>query len=153
MAAQSSAVRANGPMWSRLYPRGAHPDLGTRPKVGIRPETPQNAAGRRMLPPVSVPKPPRNRPAATPLPVPELDPPGQVRVSHGFRGSGKGFDGSGAPMANSIVVTLPVITAPAARSRATTGASRPAPQASSRTRLLAVVGPSAAAMMSLIPSG
>src|SRR5882757_1290573 len=101
-------------MWSSVNPSGTHPDFGTRPKVGMSPDTPQNAAGMRMLPPVSVPMPARNMPAATPLPVPELDPPGQVFVSHGLRGNGNGFAGSGIPHANSIVVTLPGITAPAA---------------------------------------
>ena len=40
-------------------------------------------------------------------------------------------------MANSMVVTFPVITAPAVVSRATTGASLPAPHARSSTRLFA----------------
>src|SRR5687767_8434976 len=95
-----------------------------------------------MLPPVSVPRAPRNRPAATPLAEPELDPPGQRRGSAGWRGTGKGFDGSGIPHANSIVVDLPQITAPAARSRATAGASPRSPHDGSSTMLCAVVGPS-----------
>ena len=140
-------------MWSSVNPSGTHPDFGTRPNVGIRPETPQNAAGMRMLPPVSVPIPVRKKPAATPLPVPELDPPGHVVVSHGLRGIGNGLSKSGMPIANSIVVTLPVITAPAALRRATTGPSLPAPQSGSSTRLLAVVGPSAIARMSFMPTG
>src|SRR5207248_4735289 len=96
---------------------------------------PQNAAGQRMLPPVSVPSPPGNSPAATPLPVPELEPPGHVSVFHGLRGIGNGFDGSGQPHANSIVVVLPIMIEPAARRRATTGASPAAPHAGSRIRL------------------
>ena len=140
-------------MWSRVKPSGTQPDLGTRPKVGIRPETPQNAAGMRMLPPVSVPMPARNSPDATPLPVPELDPPGQASRFHGLRGIGNGLSKSGIPIANSIVVTLPVMTAPASRSRVTTGPSWPAPHSGSSTRLFPVVGPSATARMSLMPTG
>ena len=50
---------------------------------------PQNDDGPRMEPPVSVPSPPRIRPAATATPVPELEPPGKRLVSHGFLGIGK----------------------------------------------------------------
>src|SRR5579859_847107 len=121
MSAQSRALRAIGPMWSRLKPSGTHPDFGTRPNVGFSPEIPQYADGPRILPPVSVPSPPRKKPAATPAPVPELDPPGQCAVFHGLRGTGNGLSGSGMPVANSIVLVLPVMTAPAACKRATTG--------------------------------
>lgn len=88
-----------------------------------------------------------------PLPVPELDPPGQRSRSQGLRGMGNGFAGSGRPAANSIVVTFPVITAPALHIRATAGASRPSPHDRSRTRLWAVVGASAVARMSFTPKG
>src|SRR6266481_8727868 len=100
---------------------GVQPDFGTRPNVAISPLIPQKAAGQRMLPPVSVPRPPRTSPADTPLPVPELDPPGQAPMSQGLRGMGNGLAGSGMPHAYSMVVSLPVMTAPAARRRATTG--------------------------------
>ena len=43
--AQSRAVRAIGPMQSRLKPRGTQPSLLTRPKVGLSPLMPQKAAG------------------------------------------------------------------------------------------------------------
>ena len=114
---------------------------------------PHSAAGMRTLPPVSLPSPPRIRPAATPVPVPTLDPPGQRSMSHGLRWVGNGPSASGAPIANSIVVVLPVMTAPCARRRATTGASTPRPQSGSSTLLHAVVAPSRAAMMSFTPSG
>ena len=86
-------------------------------------------------------------------PEPELEPPAQVEVSHGFSGIGKGFSGSGQPIANSIVVVLPMITAPAVRSRATTGASTLCPQSGSIIKLCAVVGPSSVVMMSLTAIG
>src|SRR3954452_18392410 len=98
----------------------------------MSPDVPQNAAGMRMLPAVSVPTAARNRPAATPLPLPELDPPGHVDRSHGLRGMGNGFVSSGNPTANSMVDTFPVRTAPPAFRRATTGASLPSPHAGSR---------------------
>src|SRR4051812_29498161 len=97
MAAQSLADRAMGPMWSRLYPRGTHPDLGTSPNVGFRPVIPFMLAGDRIEPPVSVPMPARNRPAATPLPVPALDPAGECSRFHGLSGTAKGLVGSGEP--------------------------------------------------------
>ncbi|MGA8369655.1 MAG: hypothetical protein WB765_05960 [Acidimicrobiales bacterium] len=106
-----------------------------------------------MLPPVSVPIPARIRPEAIPFPVPALDPPGERSRFHGFLGMAKGLDESGDPMANSDVVSLPVMTAPAALRRATTGPSFPAPHARSRIRLFPVVGPSAMARMSFTPMG
>ena len=69
------------------------------------------AAGPRTEPPVSVPSPPSASPAATAMPVPELDPEALWSVFHGFRGIGKPFDGSGAPQANSLVVLLPTMIA------------------------------------------
>ena len=57
-------------------------------------------------------------------------------------------------MANSIVVVLPVSTAPAARSRATTGESTYGTDHSAGSALLcAVVGPSRVATMSFTPIG
>jgi hypothetical protein len=103
--------------------------------------------------PVSVPRPPRARPAATAMPVPALDPDAVWSSPHGLCGIGKPLVGSGRPQANSLVVVLPTKTAPTFRSRATTGASMPLPQSGASTRLLAVVGASLVAMMSLTASG
>jgi len=55
--AQSSAVHAIGPIWSRLNAAGATPARLTRPYVGLMPAMPQSAAGPRIEPPVSVPRP------------------------------------------------------------------------------------------------
>ena len=68
-----------------------------RPYVVLSPEMPHNADGMRTLPPVSVPRPPRIRPAATPVPVPELDPPGHRSRSHGLRWIGNGPSASARP--------------------------------------------------------
>jgi hypothetical protein len=57
------------------------------------------------------------------------------------------------PHANSAGPSLPVMTAPTSRSLRTTVASSRLPQAGSRTLLLAVVGASAVAMMSLLARG
>src|SRR3979409_722575 len=126
-------------MLSRLYPSGTQPNLGTRPHVTLSPVWPLAAAGARTDPPVSVPSPPSTSPAATAMPVPALDPAAECSTFHGFLGMGKPFSGSGAPQANSLVTVLPMMTAPAARSRSTTGASQWAPQDRSRMWLLAVV--------------
>src|SRR5215470_12975870 len=97
-----------------------------------------------MLPPVSVPRPPRNIPAAIPLAVPELEPPAHVVRSQGLRGTGKGFSASGYPTASSIVVVLPTMIPPPARNRETTGASLiDELHPWSSARLCPLVGPSA----------
>ena len=142
-----------GPTWSRDGASGMVPVTGTRPNVGFRPVMPHIADGMRTLPAVSVPSPAKIMPAATATPVPELDPPGQQRGFHGFRGRGKGEWGDGGPIANSDSVSFPVITAPRARSLATTVASGASSQEGSRTRLCAVVGPSAVNMLSFTASG
>ena len=59
--AQSRAVFAIGPMWSRLYPSATQPALLTRPNVCFMPLIPQYDAGPRIEQPVSVPRPPRIR--------------------------------------------------------------------------------------------
>ena len=53
--AQSSALRAIGPMVSNVGATGKSPPLGTTPVLGRSPVTPQKAAGMRIDPPVSVP--------------------------------------------------------------------------------------------------
>src|SRR5438128_892719 len=64
------------------------------------PLIPQYAAGPRIEPPVSVPRPPRMSPAATAAPVPVLEPPGVRAMSHGFLGMRKPAAGSGPPLAS-----------------------------------------------------
>ncbi len=64
------------------------PAVLIRPTVALRPVSPQNEAGSRTEPPVSVPMPHGAIRAATATPVPLLDPPG-VRAtarSQGLRG-------------------------------------------------------------------
>src|SRR6266446_5280425 len=76
------------------------------------PVCPLNDAGPRVEPPVSVPRPPSVSPAATAIPVPELEPAALRGRSHGFCGIGKGISGSGIPIANSLSTVLPSRTAP-----------------------------------------
>jgi hypothetical protein len=84
---------------------------------------PQRAAGWRTEPPVSVPSAPRHSPAATAAALPPLDPPGTRSRSQGLWVGKKAEFSVEEPMANSSVLVLPRMTAPAAFSRATTVAS------------------------------
>ena len=54
-SARSRAERASGPTWSRLAQNGKAPARDSRPKVGFRPNRPQNDAGTRIEPLVSEP--------------------------------------------------------------------------------------------------
>src|SRR4029077_14221187 len=83
--AASSTVRASGPTWSRLQLTGMTPSRLTRPYVGLRPTTPQKAAGMRIEPPVSVPMEPWQSPAETAAADPLDEPPGVLVGSHGLR--------------------------------------------------------------------
>ena len=60
------------------------PVRGTRPAVGLIPQTPLKCDGRRMLPPVSLPMSNGDPPALTIAAAPPLDPPG---VRSGLNGS------------------------------------------------------------------
>jgi hypothetical protein len=77
---------------------------------------------------------------------PLLDPPGVRSRSQGLRVP------RGSVAANSVVTTLPRITAPASRNAATLAASRPVRQPTNRGEPCSV-GMSAVSMMSLMPSG
>ena len=128
MATNTAAVVATSqpstPTWSRVGESGCTPSTGTRPWLGFRPTTPQYAAGRRIEPPVSVPRAAGQTPAATSAAEPPLEPLA-VRVgSTGLRASGR--SGCGAPAAYSSREDSAKTSAPAARSRVTTRASRAA---------------------------
>ncbi len=83
----SSAVNASGPTVSSDQAVGTTPRVGTRPQVGRIPVTPQNAAGMRTEPAVSVPRDASTRPAATAAPLPPLEPP---QTCSGFQGLSAG---------------------------------------------------------------
>ncbi len=91
----------------------------TRPKVGLMPTVPHRLAGMRIEPPVSDPIATGTRRAATAAPEPPLEPPGTRVRSQGFF-----VGGVTLPQANSCILVLPTMIAPAARSLATTAESR-----------------------------
>ena len=95
----------------------------TRPRCGLRPKSPQQADGIRIEPPPSPPSPNATSPAATAAAVPPLEPPGDLRVSHGLRVMPCATDSVNGHCPNSGMFVLPTTTAPAARSRRTTSAS------------------------------
>src|SRR5262245_52159874 len=84
---------------------------------------PHIEAGLRTEPPVSVPSAAGTMPAASATPEPLDEPPGKCRPPQGLTAGGHGRSNDGPPMANSWVASLPIITPPAALSRAVTGAS------------------------------
>jgi hypothetical protein len=77
----------------------------------------------RIDPPPSEPTASGTRPAATAAPLPPLLPPGVSAVSHGLRVAPKVLDSVIGSIISSGTLVLPMITAPAARSRLTTSAS------------------------------
>src|SRR3989441_4027620 len=85
-SAASRTVRVMGPTWdTRAKPLGNPRPSGTRPYDGLKPYTPQNAAGMRIEPPPSVPSASGPQPLATPTAAPPLEPPGVRAGVHGLR--------------------------------------------------------------------
>src|SRR6516162_5198050 len=143
----------SGPTVSMDGASGYTPSRGTRPQVVFRPAIPQQAAGIRTEPPVSVPRAASASPAATATAEPLDDPPGSRPGSAGFTGvPDQGF----TPLADqhsSVRLVLPTIRAPARRAAATTVASLAAGLACSATTWQpAVVGRPATSMQSLTAS-
>src|SRR5688572_18290461 len=83
--AQSSALRAIGPILSRVHESAIAPCRLTSPYVGRRPVTPQYADGVPIEPDVSEPSAYGTRPPATAAPDPLEDPPDQRSTFHGLR--------------------------------------------------------------------
>src|SRR5271155_91024 len=93
------------------------PQREQRPYVGFSPTMPQNAAGCRIEPPVSVPVAPTQMLAATAAAEPPDEPPGAIFVSeprrrHGDTTGPKKDVSLDEPMANSSLLSLPSKTAP-----------------------------------------
>src|SRR5437763_15461461 len=84
--AQSSTLRASGPILSMLQASAMQPCRLTRPNVGRRPVTPQRVHGDRMLPWVSLPRANGTRPAATDEALPADEPLEPCFTFHGLRG-------------------------------------------------------------------
>ena len=84
---------------------------------------PVKAPGWRIEPPVSLPIAAAARSAPTAAADPPDDPPGTRERSHGFRVAKKAECSVDEPIANSSMLVLPRMTAPAASSRSITVAS------------------------------
>ena len=97
--------------------------LGTRPKLALKPKTPLNDAGMRSDPPPSVPIPIGPSPAATAAEAPPLDPPGVSFVFHGLRVMPNTRLSVTPFQPNSGVFVRPMRIIPALRSRSTAGQS------------------------------
>ena len=143
---------ACGPTWDTV-PNGDGGYAGTRPKLGLNPTLPQNAAGTRIDPAPSVPMPSGPSPAATAAAVPPDDPPGVLAVSHGLRVSPVRGELVSALQPNSGVAVLPISTAPASRRRAVAGASTSHGCSGSTVRLPRRVGQPRVRTRSLIEVG
>jgi len=98
---------------------------GTRDCVLLKPTSPHSAAGMRIEPPVSEPSPATARPSATDTAAPDDEPPGMraVCASAGLRGVPWCGLMPTPENANSVMLVLPTMAAPCARSRATAVAS------------------------------
>src|ERR1043165_4606395 len=83
------------------------------------PTMPQQAAGWRSEPPVSVPSAAMHWPAATAAAEPPEEPPGTRSMFQGLRVTPKAEFSVEEPIANSSMLVLPTIIAPAAFSLAT----------------------------------
>ena len=96
--------------------------IGMRPRPGFNPTTPQSAAGMRTEPPMSVPSASGTQPLATATADPPDDPPALRAGSCGFRVTPQRGLRVKPEWANSGVVVLPTMMAPAAfRRRTITG--------------------------------
>jgi hypothetical protein len=121
--AHSATVLAIGPIESSVKDSGKAPAVGTRWRLGFHPTMPQSAAGIRVEPPVSEPMAISHIPSATATAPPEVEPPGTRARSNGLPGVPKCGLVPTPEKANSLMLVLATITAPAARRRRTAGAS------------------------------
>src|SRR5215510_3698330 len=102
----SAAVAVKNPSVSRLFANGSTPSVDVQPKVGLKPVTPQNDAGRSTDPPVWVPTANGTMPAATAAADPLELPPGVCARLRGLR------VGAGVRYAKAVVWVLPNRMAP-----------------------------------------
>ena len=123
----SPIVRAIGPIAPSVENGPTHggrcPRPGIRPGVGFSEQMPVKCAGTRTDPPLSLPNPAAESPAAIAADSPPLDPPGERSRSHGFNVRPCRRFAVSYAIRNSGQFVVPRISAPAARSRATTSAS------------------------------
>ncbi len=115
--ATSRTLLANRPTVSSDHEKHLMPDMGSIPKLGLKPVTPQYDAGRITDPPVCVPTANGTKPAATAAAEPADEPPG---VRPGALGLSVVV---GLKKANSVVLVLPITSPPARRTAPTIAAS------------------------------
>src|SRR5919197_4454941 len=96
---------------------------GTKESVGFSPYTPVQAAGSRVEHPASVASAMGVSPAATDTAAPAEEPPQVSSGVHGLRVRPVNGELARGEWANSVVVVLPMMMAPAARRRATASTS------------------------------
>ena len=156
-SATSSTVLAIGPGLSWLALMGTTPSVGMDPTVGFMPATPLSDAGQVMDPSVSVPMASGVSPAARAAPEPDDDPPALRSSAHGLpvrppTADHPDVERADLMFAHSERLAVPRMTAPASRSRPTSGASwagsRPA-----RLVAPAVEGRPATSMLSFTRTG
>ena len=116
-SAQSATVRASTPSVSSVGLNTLTPWNGSTSTVGLKPTTPQYAAGRINEPLVCVPIAAGTCPSATAAAEPDDEPPGVYPARHGF------LVLPGWTNANSVVTVLPSTNPPARRSRSMQSAS------------------------------
>src|SRR5499426_2288095 len=152
MNATSRTLRASGQTWatSSLPPAAGY--IGTRPKVGLKPTRPQKLAGMRIEPAPSEPSASGPNPPATAAAPPPVDPPGVRVTSQGLRDSPNSRLSVEPRQANSGRLVRPTKIAPAARRRATLGASSGATNSAIRREPYVVRSP-AVQRLSLIETG
>ena len=109
-----------GPTVSSELLSGNTPFRLTLPNVGFRPTIPHNPAGILIEPPVSVPRDPMHNPPETAAADPLLDPPVIFMVFQGLWQSPNTEFLPVVPKANSCMLSLPIITAPACSNLSTT---------------------------------
>ena len=117
--ATSPTVRAIGPATPKGNHGSASGQVGTRPGVGRRPTTLQKLAGLRSEPPRSLPSASGTMPVASATAEPPLLPPHVLVRSNGLRVAPKTSLKVCDPAPNSGVFVLPMVIAPARRSRST----------------------------------
>jgi len=100
------------------------PALETRSSVGFRPKMPQQCAGTRIEPPMSLPMSSGASPAATAAAAPPLEPPGVRARSHGLFVRPKTGLSVCRSASSSETFVLPRTIAPACRIRRATVPSR-----------------------------
>eukprot|EP01022_Parablepharisma_sp_SALTPOND_P021553 TRINITY_DN427_c1_g3_i1.p1 TRINITY_DN427_c1_g3~~TRINITY_DN427_c1_g3_i1.p1 ORF type:complete len:1404 (-),score=404.80 TRINITY_DN427_c1_g3_i1:6090-10301(-) len=145
-----SMLRAKGPTQSSELYCGQAPARLTRPNVGLKPTTPQQAAGRRIEPPVSLPMDRSTRLAPTAEAEPLEDPPVMRAGSCGFTAVPFQSLMPVMPQASSCMLARAVICQPSCSSLVTTSAWATAGGASASAALPPQVGWPAMSMQSLM---